>query len=216
MGKQSREKRERRELGERRPEPLVRVRSGPGTPAWRDLIADAIHDGVCRAFGKEEAPLMCWAYAVSGAIALNVLAKREIYTYTAGTLGVRTGIEDWYFTLDPNDPQYAGVEYHAWIVSKPQDDQLGVSIAAPPDVEVIDLSARHYAAHAAHAGVPFSRPDIGRCVWSRFGDLPPLSSPQGLYFSSNMEATLGIQHMWPRHEAAVNSIIRGALAQAGR
>lgn len=212
MGKKSREKRERRERGEGLAPLVARTRIAAWSPAWRDQVAEAVHAGVCRAFGEEEAPLLCWVYAVSGAMALNLLADAiDTYTYTAGTLRVRTGVEDGYLTLDPNYPRDAGVEYHAWIVSTPQGPQRGIPIETPPDMEVIDLSARHYATHAVAAGLPFNRPDLARYVWTRFGDLPAMGGPQGLYFSSNAEATLAIQHMWPRYEAALSGIVRSTL-----
>src|SRR5262249_48867128 len=132
----SRDQRRKHKLAER-----PRRVAGRPTGLNRQRLADAVHRAVCE-YHQDDGFGRCADYAFAGAMLLMALTKKQ-YTPQAGSLWVSHDPGDPTLCLAmiaENDGIYAG-EFHAWVVG-PVDGRAGG--AMPDDVEVIDLSARHF------------------------------------------------------------------------
>jgi hypothetical protein len=103
----------------------------------RDRIAEAVHHAVCDYTGTDGSG-QCAMYAVAGMGLLLGLRENACVQIGALCLQPDPGDPTAWISMDPAN---GWGEVHAWLALWKRPPSPGVS---PSDVEIIDLSARHY------------------------------------------------------------------------
>jgi hypothetical protein len=141
----------------------------------RAAVADAVHKAVSDLHATypdyDQAGLgACALYAFAGAVVASVVTGGT-YHPQAGKLIVRTGPKDEdgaydALQMDPAVTGYNGMEFHAWFVRDPGRGPGRQSVAWA-ELELADLSFRHYPAMARAHGAEWNRGGWPAYFWDR-------------------------------------------------
>ncbi len=130
--------------------------------AVRDAVAEATHRVVCARLGAEAERACAW-YAWVGAAVARALTGRR-YTPCAGSLlvEVRPGA---FFAFRAQHGQF-----HAWMMRW-----------EPGRCELVDLSTRHFPAHAVRVGATWELPAPPAYLWTMLPTGEPLDPAPGRF-----------------------------------
>jgi hypothetical protein len=157
----------------RRTERHDRGEVAPGISRAR--IAGAVHQAVCAVTGGDGYG-MCQLYARAGALTAEFVTGRP-YTWQAGELLIGTGDvnEDGelHFQYKPAASGYNGLEFHCWIIARP-DAPPGTTGEAGPDHEYADFGLRHMMRAIKLGGMPWRREPLPGWYWGTRAGLADL------------------------------------------
>ena len=154
------------------------------TPEVKGRIAEAVHFAVCEDTSSDGRRL-CSRYATAGAMLMeHITGQNYIPQVGAVWIGLTddAGADDDHFSAVPERSHYDGTEFHAWFVRVPAGTPGGMQRI--PDLEIIDLSLRHFPSMAKAEGFDWQRTDWPRYFWGTLGELRALRA----YLRPDMKA----------------------------
>jgi hypothetical protein len=154
----------------------IKARKRELTSVDHERIANAVHRAVCE-FTETDGFRSCVAYAQVGAYVANIVSHDDNrYVCQAGGVRVRLDKDDdLCIEMRPAATDYSGLELHCWITRVPRNAVNGVIVDVPPDqLEIADLSLRHFPKHAEVFGLPWRRTNWPNFFWGKCSELRAL------------------------------------------